>query len=149
MAVNEKVRVCCMPADGTTRGLLLDHSVCEVVNAFLPRLPRADHVTSINRGRLPTSGPTGIVNGGRRRRRWRVRESSLFYAMYGIYSTAVIMMQITDVFTLYSPIMAKASIPLRRKIPGVGGWRWALPPTPEFCVGDIPTCWYLGANAKL
>ena len=26
----------------------------------------------------------------------------------------------------------KAYIPLRRKIRGVGGWRWALPPTPEF-----------------
>ena len=26
----------------------------------------------------------------------------------------------------------KAYIPLRRKIPGVGGWRWAIPPTPEF-----------------
>ena len=30
----------------------------------------------------------------------------------------------------------KAYIPLRRKIPGVGGWRWVMPPTPEFCVGD-------------
>ena len=30
----------------------------------------------------------------------------------------------------------KAYIPLRRKIPGFGGWRWAMPPTPEFCVGD-------------
>ena len=25
----------------------------------------------------------------------------------------------------------KAYIPLQRKIPGVGGWRWAMPPTPE------------------
>ena len=32
--------------------------------------------------------------------------------------------------------MSKAYIPPERKIPGVGGWRWALPPTPEFCVGD-------------
>ena len=30
----------------------------------------------------------------------------------------------------------KAYIPPERKIPGVGGWRWAVPPTPEFCVGD-------------
>ena len=30
----------------------------------------------------------------------------------------------------------KAYIPPERKIPGVGGWRWAMPPTPEFCVGD-------------
>ena len=30
----------------------------------------------------------------------------------------------------------KAYIPLQRKIPGVGGWRWAMPPKPEFCVGD-------------
>ena len=30
----------------------------------------------------------------------------------------------------------KAYIPLQRKIPGVGGWRWAMPPTPDFCVGD-------------
>ena len=30
----------------------------------------------------------------------------------------------------------KAYIPLRRKIPGVGGWRWAMPPPPEFCLGD-------------
>ena len=31
---------------------------------------------------------------------------------------------------------SKAYIPLRCKIPGVGGWRWAMPPMPEFCVGD-------------
>ena len=30
----------------------------------------------------------------------------------------------------------KAYIPLRRKIPGVGDWRWAMPLTPEFCIGD-------------
>ena len=30
----------------------------------------------------------------------------------------------------------KAYIPLRRKIPGVRGLRWAMPPMPEFCVGD-------------
>ena len=30
----------------------------------------------------------------------------------------------------------KAYIPPERKIPGVGGWCWAMPPTPEFCVGD-------------
>ena len=30
----------------------------------------------------------------------------------------------------------KAYIPLRRKTPSFGGWRWAVPPTPEFCVGD-------------
>ena len=30
----------------------------------------------------------------------------------------------------------KVYIPLRRKLPGVGGWRWAMPPTPEFSVGD-------------
>ena len=29
-----------------------------------------------------------------------------------------------------------AYIPLERKLPGVGGWRWAVHPTPEFCVGD-------------
>ena len=28
----------------------------------------------------------------------------------------------------------KAYIPPERKIPGVGGWRWAMHPTPEFCV---------------
>ena len=33
----------------------------------------------------------------------------------------------------------KDYISQRRKIPAVGGWRWAMPPTPEFC---------LGANAK-
>ena len=30
---------------------------------------------------------------------------------------------------------SKAHIPQERKIPGVRGWRWAMPPTPEFCVG--------------
>ena len=29
---------------------------------------------------------------------------------------------------------SKAYNPLRRKIPGVWSWRWAMPPTPEFCV---------------
>ena len=31
------------------------------------------------------------------------------------------------------PVKFKAYIPLRRKISGVRGWRWAMPPTPEFC----------------
>ena len=46
--------------------------------------------------------------------------------------------------------MLKAYIPLRRKIPGVRGWRWAMPPTPEFCVGDT-NMWYILAlsNAKI
>ena len=30
------------------------------------------------------------------------------------------------------------------KIPGVGGWRWAMPPTPEFCVGDTNMLVYFG-----
>ena len=30
----------------------------------------------------------------------------------------------------------KAYIPPECKIPGVGGWRWAMPPTPEFRVRD-------------
>ena len=30
----------------------------------------------------------------------------------------------------------KAYIPLQRKIPGVGGWRWAMPSTPGFCIGN-------------
>ena len=30
----------------------------------------------------------------------------------------------------------KAYIPLRCKIPGVRGWHWAMPLTPEFCIGD-------------
>ena len=30
--------------------------------------------------------------------------------------------------------MVKAYIPPERKIPGVGGWRWAVHPMPEFCV---------------
>ena len=32
--------------------------------------------------------------------------------------------------------MPKAYIPPECKIPGVGGWRWAMVPTPEFWVGD-------------
>ena len=28
----------------------------------------------------------------------------------------------------------RLNIPPERKIPGVGGWRWAMHPTPEFCV---------------
>ena len=50
--------------------------------------------------------------------------------------------------------MLKAYIPLRRKIPGVGVWRWAMPPTPEFCVGDtnpfciLPDAFYLTRNLK-
>ena len=49
-------------------------------------------------------------------------------------------------YSLLSPLHAplyfchvldfKAYIPRRRNIPGVGGWRWAMHPTPEFCVGD-------------
>ena len=39
-------------------------------------------------------------------------------------------------------VSSKAYIPPERKIPGVGGWRWAMPPTPEFCM-EIPTCWYI------
>ena len=31
---------------------------------------------------------------------------------------------------------SKAYIPLQCKIPGIGGWCWAMPPTPDFCVGD-------------
>ena len=31
-------------------------------------------------------------------------------------------------------IITKAYIPPERKIPGVGGWRWAMHPTPHFCV---------------
>ena len=31
---------------------------------------------------------------------------------------------------------SKAYIPPERKIPCVGGWRWAMPPTTELCVGD-------------
>ena len=30
--------------------------------------------------------------------------------------------------------MTKAYIPPERKIPGVGGWHWAIHPTPDFCV---------------
>ena len=37
-----------------------------------------------------------------------------------------------------------AYIPLRRKIPGVGGLRWALPPSPELCVGDTNMSVYFG-----
>ena len=47
----------------------------------------------------------------------------------------------------------KAYIPLQRKIPGVGGWRWAMPPTPEFCMGDTNMLVYFGvtpdANPKI
>ena len=32
--------------------------------------------------------------------------------------------------------VSKAYIPPEHKILGVGGWRWAVPPMPEFCVGD-------------
>ena len=39
-------------------------------------------------------------------------------------------------FCRRSVLQCKVYIPLRRNIPGVGGWRWAMPPTPEFCVGD-------------
>ena len=35
----------------------------------------------------------------------------------------------------FSNIKHKAYIPPERKIPCVGGWRWAMPLTPEFCVG--------------
>ena len=41
---------------------------------------------------------------------------------------------------------SKAYIPLRRKIPGVGGWCWAMPPTPEFCVGDTNMLVYFGVT---
>ena len=40
----------------------------------------------------------------------------------------------------------KAYIPLRRKIPGVGAWRWAMPQTPEFCVGDTNMLVYFGVT---
>ena len=36
----------------------------------------------------------------------------------------------------FDAAMSIAYIPPERKIPGVGGWRWAMPPTPAFCVGD-------------
>ena len=49
----------------------------------------------------------------------------------------------------------KDYIPLRRKIPGVGGWRWAMPPTPEFFVGAnanpfcvLPDAFYPTRNLK-
>ena len=44
------------------------------------------------------------------------------------------------------PVQFKAYIPLRRKIPGVGGWRWAMPPTPEFSVGDTDMLVYFGVT---
>ena len=49
-----------------------------------------------------------------------------------------------------SGTLSKAYIPLRRNIPGVGGWRWAMPPTPKFAL-EIQTCWYILAlpNAKI
>ena len=39
----------------------------------------------------------------------------------------------------------KAYIPLGRKIPGVGGWRWAMPRRQilSHLTQKIPTCWYL------
>ena len=40
----------------------------------------------------------------------------------------------------------KGYIPPERKIPGVGGWRWAMPPTPEFCVGDTNMLVYFGVT---
>ena len=40
----------------------------------------------------------------------------------------------------------KAYIPPERKIPGVGGWRWAMPPTPAFCVGDTNMLVYFGVT---
>ena len=42
----------------------------------------------------------------------------------------------------------KAYIPLRRKIPGIGGWRWVMPPMPEFCVGETKMLVYLGVTLK-
>ena len=35
----------------------------------------------------------------------------------------------------------KAYIPLRRKIPGIGGWRWTMPPRQNFALG-IPIFWH-------
>ena len=40
----------------------------------------------------------------------------------------------------------KAYIPLQHKLSGVGGWRWAMPPTPEFCVGDTNMLVYFGVT---
>ena len=40
------------------------------------------------------------------------------------------------IYSMLNVVTTKAYIPLQRKIPGVGGWHWAMPPTPEFCVGD-------------
>ena len=37
-------------------------------------------------------------------------------------------------FFFFFFFFTKAYIPPERKIPGVGGWRWAMPPTPDFCV---------------
>ena len=37
---------------------------------------------------------------------------------------------------IYVISTCKAYIPPERKIPCVGGWRWAMPPTPDFCVGN-------------
>ena len=42
--------------------------------------------------------------------------------------------------------ISKAYIPLRHKIPGVGGWRWAMPLTPECCVGDTNMLVYFGVT---
>ena len=36
--------------------------------------------------------------------------------------------------TINAQYTIKAYIPPERKIPGVGGWRWAMHPTPDFCV---------------
>ena len=45
-----------------------------------------------------------------------------------------------------TPGKTKAYIPLRCKIPAVGGWRRAMPPTPEFCVGDTNMLVYFGVT---
>ena len=51
-----------------------------------------------------------------------------------------------DLLLLESLDELKAYIPLRRKIPGVGGWCWAMPPMPEFCVGDTNMLVYFGVT---
>ena len=65
-------------------------------------------------------------------------------------SLAQSLMLLKVFFSFFLNIHSKAYIPLRRKIPGVGGWRWAMPPTPDFAL-EIPTCWYILAlpNAKI
>ena len=45
-----------------------------------------------------------------------------------------------------SHVEFKAYIPLQRKIPGVRGWRRAMPPTPEFCVGHTNMLVYFGVT---